>query len=255
MPNDLLITDVDGTLLGDDHALERFAVWFESRSRPFKLVYASGRFYASVIESVRTTSLPVPDAIIGGVGAEVRCLPSGGPIAEWNDRLDAAWDLRLVEDALASQADLVSQPDEFQSPYKVSYYLHDADAERVDAVRSALTDRGVRADVVYSSNRDLDVLPEGVNKGAAASFLAERWGFGPDQVMVAGDSGNDASMFDRGFRGIVVANALPELRDRVDESAYLAGGSFAAGVLEGIEHWTSASTSQSSNSRSVTPCI
>jgi len=40
---------------------------------------------------------------------------------------------------------------------------------------------GQDVDVVYSSNRDLDILPADTNKGTAAEFLAQSWGIGCDR--------------------------------------------------------------------------
>ena len=65
----------------------------------------------------------------------------------------------------------------------------------------------MRADLIDSSNRDLDVLPAGVSKGSAAKYLAGRWSIPKSRVIVAGDSGNDESLFVQRFPGIVVANA------------------------------------------------
>jgi hydroxymethylpyrimidine pyrophosphatase-like HAD family hydrolase len=96
---------------------------------------------------------------------------------------------------------------------------------------------GQSATLIYSSNRDLDVLPADAHKGAAAAFLARTWKIDPRRVIVAGDSGNDASMFLMGYRGIIVGNAQPELRAVAAPFLYHAQLPYAAGVLEGIRHW------------------
>ena len=69
----------------------------------------------------------------------------------------------------------------------------------------------------------------------------EHAGLDPDRVVVAGDTGNDASMFLEFDRGVVVANAKPELlelaRDLGDDRVYCARKPYAAGVEEGLEHY------------------
>jgi hydroxymethylpyrimidine pyrophosphatase-like HAD family hydrolase len=55
--------------------------------------------------------------------------------------------------------------------------------------------------------------------------------------VVAGDTGNDASMFVDGFRGIVVGNAQPELKALRSPQVYHSHYPHAAGVLGGIEYW------------------
>ena len=88
-----------------------------------------------------------------------------------------------------------------------------------------------------SPGRDLDVLPAGVDKGTAAVFLAKHWGVPRERVIVCGDTANDLSMFEQGFCGIVVGNALPELRALRSPRVYHARGRFAAGVEEGLRYW------------------
>src|SRR5690606_25882668 len=67
----LIVSDLDGTLLGDDGALRCFAAWYDERRADFRLVYSSGRFLDSVRQSIAETYLPEPDAVICGVGTEI----------------------------------------------------------------------------------------------------------------------------------------------------------------------------------------
>jgi mannosylfructose-6-phosphate phosphatase len=236
----ILVSDVDYTLLGDDAALARFARWIAARRPDWRVVYASGRFVASLLESVAATDLPEPDALIGGVGTEICLMPGSKPLPAWQEQLREGWDASAVRRALARFSDLTLQPAEFLSPLKVSYYAIDADRGLLAQVGAALAAAGVRAKVIYSSCRDLDVLPAAADKGAAAAFLCRYWGNESCRVIVSGDSGNDAPLFRPEFRGIVVANAHNELKALAGPRVYLAARPYAAGVVEGLEHWLAA---------------
>jgi len=235
----LLISDVDGTLLGDDEALEQFTQWYETQSDKLQLVYNSGRFVHSILESVESTALPEPVAVIGGVGTQIRCFSSQDPIGDWPDG-DGQWDAGRIRSVLGEYRELDLQPEEFLSEYKISYYARNASAELLADIRQKLEASECRVEVVYSSNRDLDVLPQGVNKGTAAAYLAAHWSYDKDQVFVSGDTGNDIALFQHGFRGIVVGNAQAELKKLKTSSIFHAKGKFAAGVQEGLTHWMAA---------------
>jgi len=93
--------------------------------------------------------------------------------------------------------------------------------------------------VIYSSARDLDVLPANTGKAHALKWLCERISLPLKQVLVAGDTGNDSSLFLLpDVRGIVVENAQPELYEAVVHlPTYSATRAFADGVLQGLAHF------------------
>ena len=233
----LLISDVDYTLLGDDEHLEEFSDWYRANKSQVRLVLTSGRFPDSIIESVETTRLPDPEIIIGGVGSEIWFYPSRDVVPGWPVCKPEHWNGDRVRSILARFERLEPQPDEFQSDYKVSYFLHNADVAELEQVRAMLGEQSVHADLVYSSQRDLDVLPRGCNKGSAAEYVAHYLGFAPCDVIVCGDSANDTAMFDYDFPGIVVGNAHPELQALHNPLVYQSTYKYAKGVLDGIEYW------------------
>src|SRR5665647_2238769 len=70
-PQRLLVSDLDGTLLGDEVALERFRDWFAGQRQSWRLVFATGRTVESVMAIVAAGDLPAPDAIVSNVGADI----------------------------------------------------------------------------------------------------------------------------------------------------------------------------------------
>lgn len=233
----LLVSDVDGTLLGDDAALARFAVWRSVQDDKLKLVYNSGRFFESVIESIMFSALPWPDAIIGGVGTNIRFCETRESLNDWPVCTPTNWNVDVIRTAVNVHKELELQPEEFQSPYKVSFYGHDLSPALIDLIDRHLKSLGYLVHLVYSSQRDLDVLPAGTSKGAAAARLAKHWGYAPHEVIVAGDSGNDLALFEQGFLGVTVGNAHDELRRLRLPNVYHATKLFADGVLEGLSYW------------------
>ncbi len=248
----LFVSDVDHTLLGDPVATEQFTVEF-ARYRPqFRLVYASGRCCESVRRSIREHRLPEPDGVIGGVGTEIEL--GGRRLADWPPT-DPNWDPARVLRTLGALPYIELQPAEFLSPHKISYTGRELGPEHLAEIEVRLREASLLCDTIYSSQRDLDILPRGIDKGSAALRVAGEWNIVPRRLLVAGDSGNDVALFRVAGRGIVVANARPELRDWAEQIAasgseprvYLAQQSFAAGVVAGLEYFRTAAGARETN--------
>ena len=240
----LLASDLDGTLLGDDAGLEAFAAWHKEHASSVRLVYATGRFFEAVQELVAETALPAPEAVIGGVGSDIRRFPSGDYVKEWHQKIGADWDPAKARAVLESIPQVEMQPDDCQSDYKVSGYFYDAEPSQLDDLKRRLDGAGIHTHIIYSSQRDLDILPGRANKGTAVEFYAEVLKTPAERVMVSGDSGNDLALYQHGFRGIVVGNAHPELKALTDPSVYHATRPMASGVVEGLEHWLNSDSSR-----------
>ena len=100
----------------------------------------------------------------------------------------------------------------------------------------------------------MDVLPENATKLHAIDFLRQQLGYSLDEVVFAGDSGNDLPVLASPIPSVLVANASPEVRATAQNLAannkhalYLASGAntemngnYSAGVLEGVCHFVPA---------------
>jgi sucrose-6-phosphatase len=241
----LLVTDLDRTLVGNDRSLDLLNQILARYRQTVgtKLVYATGRSKESYQELTQTQSLLTPDALIAAVGTEIYLGASTDPDPEWVAKLSINWQREQIVEIASRFADLEPQPLAEQRPFKVSYYLSPSVvAAVVPQLQELLADRELDVEIIYSGNKDLDILPRGGDKGTAVQFLRDRWQIDPVQTVVCGDSGNDISLFKYGIeRGIIVGNAHSELRLWYElhpvDYHYLAVADYAAGILEGLKYF------------------
>ncbi len=164
---------------------------------------------------IANTDLPEPDFAICGVGTMIYDFKAKTMLKEFSEVMEEGWDKGTIESIVQAATNAVRQPPQFQHRYKSSWYLEGAEDEAIQQLEDLLNAEGVTVNLVYSSARDLDVLPKMANKGNSLRWLLDELGIKAHEVVVAGDTGNDSAMFlIPGVRGIVVENAQPELSAR-----------------------------------------
>ena len=94
-------------------------------------------------------------------------------------------------------------------------------------------------DCLLSADRFFDVLPRGVSKGPTLMRLVEALELDREAVLVAGDTMNDLSLFQTGFKGVAVGNSEPRLKAAVSRlpNVYCSPSPGAAGIADAIRHF------------------
>lgn len=232
----LIITDLDNTLTGDDQALADF-VDFLNDNEHIGFGIATGRRLDSALEMIESLGLPKPDLMDTDAGTQLHYGESLIADRTWQKSIGFAWHPNAISDCLDGVDGLTKQSDDRQSDFKISY---DMDPKKVTVaeVKKRLRSAGLRARVVLSLGMFLDIIPVRGGSGLSMRHVLWKWGFSPSNVLVAGDSGNDAGMLLGGTLGVVVANHSRELnRLKNRPRIYFAERSHAGGILEGIEYY------------------
>jgi sucrose-6F-phosphate phosphohydrolase len=257
----VLATDLDGTLIPlpetpnniSDLKLLKKAL-AEAR---IKLVFATGRHFESAMEAIEQYELPTPEWIVCDVGSAIykRRGDSFEVFTAYETHLEnssGSIDRQTVEDTLFTIEGLELQPPDHQQRFKISYQTTADEVNQiVDQANGRLEQAGLPYHCVGSLDPFmncglLDVMPRDVSKAYALLWLSTHADFRPDEVIYAGDSGNDYAALISGFRAIIVANGSDgleakvraSLKDRdLENRLYVAKGSASSGVLEGCQHF------------------
>ena len=234
----LLATDLDGTFIGDDEAM--FSLWETLEAEGILVGFSTGRHLKSIqdfyAEKQATRRAQV---CVCMVGTDIHYLEDGAYHLDhtWHQVIAENWDKATVEEILHSIPEARMQADEWQSPYKSSYYLEENVQPRLAELRARLDEAGLQAKVVYSADKFLDLLPILSGKGEAVRYVAQHYELRPENVVTSGDTGNDLDMMrpELGFKSVAVGNAAKELKEFKAPHVYHASAFYAAGIREGLE--------------------
>lgn len=228
----LVVCDIDNTLTGCVHSAAKFASWVRRGRYPF--VVATGRTLVEARSILRAWDLPTPAAYITSVGSEIyRTGPNGLMLWQaYSARLAADWDRPSVKNCLDALG-VIWQPALDQNPAKLSLFGDAKEALRIEATLAA---ERLKARVIASHGRLIDVMPISAGKANAIAALAAEYGLGMEDCIACGDSGNDLDMLTLCGTAIVVGNATAELSHMAPRPGLLrVTRHHAAGVLQGLE--------------------
>lgn len=228
----ILATDLDGTFLGGKSLHKQQLYRLVRKNKNIQLIFVTGRGLESVIPLLNDPIMPNPDFIICDVGATIVNGHTLEQIDPLQFEIESGWPGPLaVMDALKDVKGLQYQ--EVPQQRRCSFFVEDRTV--VERVKHKVEEIG--CDIIFSAGMYLDVVPKEVNKGKTLVRLIQHIKAAADNVLVAGDTLNDLSMYLYGFKGVVVGNAEAEFVQSLqgEENIYFSKNTGAGGILEAIE--------------------
>jgi len=264
-PPMMLVSDLDGTMVGDtpefDAATDAFSHYWEDNSALANsvLVYNTGRSVGAFISLLQEKKgmLAVPDVLITAVGTKVWLLDDNRHSSKgdkwkedkmWAHRLDEGWDLikaRAVGDSVVSSfGNQIHWLDNgSEHPHRVAFSVDFAAMDSIiDSLKAGFATSGVQARIITSGTggwRYVDCVSIRAGKLEALEYVRTLYGVPKERCVAAGDSGNDILMLEGENRALVVGNAQPELQawlinqPQNDRIVYTDSPG-AAGIIEGL---------------------
>ncbi len=232
----VLATDLDGTFLGgSDQQRAEFYEYLQKYRDRLLLVFVTGRDLEFVQSLCKDPKFPNPDYIIGDVGTTIVQGNTLEPLASVQGWVEEIWGNanERVKEMMANEPGIELQSG--TGPRRVSYYYKPEELQQSTVQK--VIDAGF--DCILSADVYLDVMPKGVSKGPTLLKFIELLGLNADNVIPAGDTLNDLSLFKTGLKGIAVGNAEPKLVEKIKtmDNVYQSPHPGAAGIWDGLKHY------------------
>jgi sucrose-6F-phosphate phosphohydrolase len=260
--NRILATDMDGTLLplrksaAEMEALSELNKSLEGPATP-EFVIVTGRRFETVMEAYEEFPLPPPDWIICDVGSSIYHREGNEWVLfrEYADELAGlvgTWDHEKIFNFVENMSDIRPQDAVHQQAFKASFNTPEALVENVaNTLATRFAENDAPLNVIFNHDLEtgegmIDVLPKNVSKAYALKWLIKKGIFAADQVVFAGDSGNDLDVFLSGLRSIIVSNAPAWIHRQAHDKAasagdadriYSAQSEATCGLVEGLRHF------------------
>ena len=230
----LLATDLDGTFLGGTSVQKEQLYRSITGNKAIQLVFVSGRGLNSILPLFNEPLMPKPGFIICDVGATVVNGNTLEAIEPIQSLIEERWPgEEMVSGLLTGVKGLV--PQNVPQQRRCSYFFN----EHTDIDDLKYRVEQLDCDLLFSAGKFVDVLPSGINKGYTLQMLAKQYDFPAGNILVAGDTFNDLSLFAAGYKGVVVGNAEPGLLQATADwhAIYQAREEGAGGILEAIQYF------------------
>ncbi len=235
----LILSDIDYTLIGDDKSLNEFDEIIKKKNSHVGFAVATGRVVESTVEILKKKNIVMPDILITSVGSEIYYNNNDHLIYSkgWDAHISHLWQRDKIVQLLTRYDFLKYQELKNQRKFKISYYTFN-NKKNINKVSELLIKNKIKCNLIFSHGQYLDILPYRASKGRAIRYLAYRWNIPFENILVAGDSGNDMEMLKGDLLGVVVSNYSPELEVlRGMNKVYFSSKEYAAGIIDGLKHY------------------
>ncbi|MDZ7785328.1 MAG: HAD family hydrolase [Halioglobus sp.] len=235
----MIVSGLDQSLIGNPESLSRFVEVVREKRKSVTTCIATGRRLDDALGLMKKHGIAPMDILITSLGTRIHYGQNLDEDNLWAAHIDHAWSRRRIRKLLEETPGLELQSRNEQTEFKLSYYCDPEVAPSPDEIRSLLLQHTISANVIPSFGMFLDIVPVRASKGQALRYVCHRLEIPLDQVLVAGGSGADEDM----MRGNTLA-VVPKNREHEElclhpefDRIYFSPESFAAGILDAVEHY------------------
>lgn len=265
----LIVTDMDGTVLGEDHKIteENKQALKEAEKMGIKVVFATGRFHDSAKEHIDFLDNIMP--IISSNGSIIKhpitnkvyysnfidkntCLEIIDIMEKHDLRYQVYTDEKILQkyeteeemismkefiaNAFSDKTEIVFKKEleeDIKNSKVLKFNIFELEnPELMDEVRCDL--KGIsNIEITSSWKNNLEIMNEGSNKGKAVEFLSDLLKIDREEIIAFGDNYNDLSMLKFVGTGVAMGNAEEEVKNIAD---YITDKNVNSGVAKAINH-------------------
>lgn len=263
----LIVSDMDGTLLGDNHKIteENKIALNKALQKGVKVVPASGRIYNSAREHFDFLDINTP--LIACNGAIIKETKTNKLIYKNNIPNDICWKIIDIFEKnkmyyqLYSENTMMcknlSKEDQIKTRERLKNFFNDdinvhfgndlkeevakheilkiiaIDDHDMDKLKKIKADLEVIEDIEITSSwyNNVEIMNKGVNKGEALKYLLKYLGIDKEEVIAFGDNYNDLPMLELAGMGVVMGNADEKVKEKGN---YVTSKNTESGVARAI---------------------
>ena len=266
----LICTDMDGTLLGENHTVSENNknALRKASELGIKVAITTGRLFTSAKAYADLVGVEAP--IISANGAYIREKDKNEVIYESilkDEQLESIYkvmkkhgllgyfntsDSVITEEELPETHGYVMMNKNLSEDRRVKIQLVDdfkigfkknkdkilksimfGEEEKLAEVRKELSEEG-SFELVSSWRGNLEVMQKGTTKGNAVKILAQKLGIKREEIICIGDGENDLSMIEYAGLGVAMSNAEEYVKEKAD---YVTDTNVNDGVAKMIEQF------------------